>query len=444
MVRETVVELLKHLIEIKSVNDPVRGVKPGKDTALFIHDLLVDWGFSPEVIESNGYYSVFECTGSGKPVLLLMAHYDTVPVDPEKWNHDPFKLTIVGNKGYGRGALDDKSNVAALLVLLKRLGEEGFSGNICYAFTGDEEVGGFNGARVIAEKLASENILPKYMVNADGVGMKVIVRRRKVFNILVKTASMKKKVKGRIRRKTFKASYPLEQHSHAAYFIPGLDTHPLIAASTYVRENNVCVRSIKGVFIKSNVVPPKATVEYVDEDPHGREIVCDEGLTYLLKALLPLTRMPIPEEKPSDYGVNITPNMYLFDRGKHVIQLDVRVMSNSVESIVRELERIKEIYPLIEYDVRGGQGGYLYTSLDSILVKTFFKTLESFGVKPEAIEGAGASDSRYFTPHGVEAVDFGPQGGNIHGDNEYVLLDSLKILPDIYYSIVKTICNSRL
>ena len=61
-------------------------------------------------------------TGRKRP-LLLMAHIDTVTVDATKWRFPPFSATRDGGYVYGRGAIDDKDNLAAALmtmVLLKR------------------------------------------------------------------------------------------------------------------------------------------------------------------------------------------------------------------------------------------------------------------------------------------------------------------------------------
>ncbi len=62
--------------------------------------------------------------GNGrKRPLLLMGHIDTVTVDAAKWRFPPFSATRDGGYVYGRGAIDDKDNLAAALmtmVLLKR------------------------------------------------------------------------------------------------------------------------------------------------------------------------------------------------------------------------------------------------------------------------------------------------------------------------------------
>ncbi len=439
---DNILDLLSELVSINTVNDPLNNVKPGRDTASFIADILGDWGLSPEIIDSNGYYSVFGSIGRGDPCLLLLAHYDTVPADPSKWDYDPFKLTIVGDKAFGRGALDDKSNVAALMLVLKELADKDINCTIYYGFTGDEEIGGANGAAVIAEKLRVKNKLPRFLVNADGYGMKIIHKRRKAFSIVIEVEEEEKKVRGILKKKIFRANYPVKQHAHAAYFLPGVDTHPLLAASVFTREEEVCIVDIEGEFLKSNVVPASVSIEYVELGSGDKEHRCDSALTNLLKIVYSITRLSIPTERPSEYGVTITPNIYVKQGKLHRIYFDLRAMLKDKSVIEDEVARLLiEIFPKAKYIVKTGRGGYLYTPPISPLVKTFKNALEFMGEEPRLIEGAGASDSRYFTIHGVEAVDFGPRGGNIHGVNEFVEVSSLKKLPYIYLKVVKELAK---
>ena len=64
-------------------------------------------------------------SGSKKP-LLIMGHSDTVKIDASKWiNFGPFSGTRSGGHVYGRGAIDDKSDLFAAMmtiILLKRTG----------------------------------------------------------------------------------------------------------------------------------------------------------------------------------------------------------------------------------------------------------------------------------------------------------------------------------
>ena len=62
--------------------------------------------------------------GAKRP-LLIMGHSDTVRVDPAKWTLPPFSATRQGGWVYGRGTLDDKSDLLAAMMtmlLVKRSG----------------------------------------------------------------------------------------------------------------------------------------------------------------------------------------------------------------------------------------------------------------------------------------------------------------------------------
>ncbi len=231
-----------------------------------------------------------------------MAHFDVVPVNREEWETDPFKLTVKGDRAYGRGgSADDKGNVASIMLALKELSKEELDGKVLFAFTGDEEIGG-RMAMHLAERLAQEGKLPEYMVNADGIGMKPIIRRRKGFGVTVSVPpSEKTKVKGTVKRETFRIRTPVVETRHAAYFLPGVDIHPLIAASHFLRNREAFAVSLEGKFLKGNVVPGEVTLTYVVPG-EGDEVEVDLGLTRLLKAVVPFVRAPIKAEKYSDYG----------------------------------------------------------------------------------------------------------------------------------------------
>ncbi|POA66652.1 dipeptidase [Pseudomonas sp. GW531-T4] len=68
--------------------------------------------------------------GSGKEVVGIHAHADVVPVTPENWvlqdgtKLDPFKVTLVGDRMYGRGTEDDKNGIVVALYAMKIIKEE--------------------------------------------------------------------------------------------------------------------------------------------------------------------------------------------------------------------------------------------------------------------------------------------------------------------------------
>lgn len=68
--------------------------------------------------------------GGGNEIVGIHAHADVVPVTPENWvlkdgtRLDPFKVTQVGDRMYGRGTEDDKNGIVVALYAMKIIKEE--------------------------------------------------------------------------------------------------------------------------------------------------------------------------------------------------------------------------------------------------------------------------------------------------------------------------------
>jgi len=75
---------------------------------------------------------IFEVSikGSSEEVVGIHAHADVVPVTPSLWvledgtKLDPFKLTLIGDRMYGRGTEDDKNGIVVSLYAMKVIQEE--------------------------------------------------------------------------------------------------------------------------------------------------------------------------------------------------------------------------------------------------------------------------------------------------------------------------------
>ncbi len=84
---------------------------------------------------------------SGGARLLLVGHVDVVPVgDPATWTRDPWAAAREGDRLYGRGAVDMKGGVAAILGAAGALTSAGLSdrmnGEVLLASVPSEEDGG--------------------------------------------------------------------------------------------------------------------------------------------------------------------------------------------------------------------------------------------------------------------------------------------------------------
>lgn len=111
----------------------------------------------------------------GPPVVVL-AHYDVVPVTGQAWSVDPFAAEVVDGRIIARGAIDDKGRLAAVLTALERLLSRGEkpARTIVVALGDDEEISGRTAAAT-AERLRLEGDV--HVVLDEGPGLELDVFR---------------------------------------------------------------------------------------------------------------------------------------------------------------------------------------------------------------------------------------------------------------------------
>lgn len=107
------------------------------------------------------------------PALLLAAHLDVVPVEAgteARWTHPPFAGVVADGAIWGRGAIDDKSALLAILEATELQLAAGFAPrcDVYLAFGHDEEVSGLQGAAAIAKLLAARDVQLDYVLDEGG------------------------------------------------------------------------------------------------------------------------------------------------------------------------------------------------------------------------------------------------------------------------------------
>lgn len=111
-----------------------------------------------EKINTHGLVYTWNGTDESLDPCLLMAHQDAVPVEPgteRDWKYLPFSGHWDGKYVWGRGAIDNKSNLIAYMEAVEALLGAGFWPNrtVILAFGFDEEISGSQGAKQIAQHL---------------------------------------------------------------------------------------------------------------------------------------------------------------------------------------------------------------------------------------------------------------------------------------------------
>ena len=105
---------------------------------------------------------------AGDPAVM-MAHYDVVPVDEDKWEKPPFAAIIEDGVLWGRGTLDTKVTFNGVFSAADYLIARGFQPrrDIYFAFSGGEEVNG-QGAPNIVQYFVDHDIHPALVVDEGG------------------------------------------------------------------------------------------------------------------------------------------------------------------------------------------------------------------------------------------------------------------------------------
>jgi carboxypeptidase PM20D1 len=123
----------------------------------------------------NQYSLIYHFQGSdpGLKPVLFMGHMDVVPVDAnteEQWLHSPFGGEVIEGTIWGRGTIDDKVSVLALMESMETLLKQDMQPirSVYFAFGHDEEVGG-EGATAIAAHFLKQNLRFEFVLDEGGI-----------------------------------------------------------------------------------------------------------------------------------------------------------------------------------------------------------------------------------------------------------------------------------
>lgn len=163
--QDRLIQITRDLVRIPSENKPPAGAE--RACQEYVADFLRVLQLDPDVYELAEVSGLLEHplywpghdyrnrpnigarsrgAGGGRS-LVLSGHIDTVPTGALPWTRDPFGGEVDGNRLYGRGSNDMKAGVAINLFIMEALEKMGLrlGGDVIFESVVDEEFGGVNG-----------------------------------------------------------------------------------------------------------------------------------------------------------------------------------------------------------------------------------------------------------------------------------------------------------
>lgn len=165
---------LSRMIRLPTVSAELeaRGSEPFEDFVALLAELYprVHERLSLERITEFGLLFRWAGVAAAASPVVLMAHYDVVPVDEsDDWTHPPFEGRVEDGWVYGRGALDDKGPLLVVLEAVENLVQADFTParDVYLSFGGNEETYGA-AARTIASTLRDRGVVPWLVLDEGG------------------------------------------------------------------------------------------------------------------------------------------------------------------------------------------------------------------------------------------------------------------------------------
>jgi acetylornithine deacetylase/succinyl-diaminopimelate desuccinylase family protein len=394
------INFLRELVQAKSVNPytPEESWKISepieKEVASLIYEKLKDFGLKPKFVYAfkNRPNVVCSLKNKGKPTLFFNSHMDTVDVgNMSKWKFNPFSAKIVDNKLFGRGAADAKGGLAAMVFAMKKLIEykNGIDGNVIFTASVDEEPGACS--RIGTKLLLDKGLKGDACIIGEPGSKKIAIGHRGVYRFKIitygeaastGTSEWERKKKG------------INAVTKMAKILLALENLKLKYRHSKIFPNRTPVIT-PGTIIKGgdaiNVVPDKC------------EALCD---------------------------VRLLPGQTKEKVKKQIVDCILKLQRKDswIKFKIQDLAYVPSVY----------------ISKDERIVKVLKKVARSILKKDLKVEGAGpCSDAYLFINKNIPTVMFGPNGRNVHAENEFVFIDSIIKTCEIYTKVALEFCCKR-
>ncbi|MEM6381631.1 MAG: succinyl-diaminopimelate desuccinylase [Pseudomonadota bacterium] len=381
------VAVLQHLIQQPSVTPDSGGALDAVANLLRPMGFVIDQPVfsAPNTPDIPNLFAVVGSSDGNAPHFAWAGHLDVVPVGSEEaWSQGPFSGTVDSGRLYGRGAVDMKGGVAAMIAATARFLSDAraaggdFGGRLSFILTGDEEGPAINGTKPLMKHIAArgENITACLLgepTNPEALGDMIKVGRRGSLTALLTVEGIQ---------------------GHVAY--PHLAANPLNPLAEALVALKAPLDEGNKLFQPSNLEP----------------VTIDTG----------------------NGATNIIP-------ARTTARINVRFNSEwSAESLETELRKRLDTLDWqgcrYSFDLVETPSEAFYTEPGGFVSQLVAAIETSTGRTPELSTSGGTSDARFIKDY-CPVVEFGLVGQTMHKVDEHVEVADLEALTAIYEDVLR-------
>jgi succinyl-diaminopimelate desuccinylase len=370
-----VVKLAQSLIQCPSVTPTDAGCQ-----AILI-DRLKSLGFRITPLPFGQVNNFWATHGDlKKPPFFFAGHTDVVPPGPiDAWLFPPFEGKVDNGILYGRGAVDMKGALAAMVIASERFLSESphYGGSLGFLITGDEEGPGIHGTRAMIPHLKAQGLKMGSCLLGEPTSHRVIGDTLKIG-----------------RRGSLTGYFTIQgTQGHVAY--PDRAVNPIHHSLSFLQT------------LLETTWDPAPSVYF---PPTALQLVhLESGLN----------------------TANVIPGSL---KGIFNFRFSTEV---SAENLMQRVEAIaaQAGCPIsIEWILSGRP--FLTESGQLLSVcQTAIQAVQS--IKPFLSTDGGTSDGRFIAPEGIDVVELGLCNARIHAVNECVPIADLEALTKVYHHILR-------
>lgn len=335
-------------------------------------------GFRCETMRFNAVDNLWARLGQTAPLVVFAGHTDVVPTGPEvEWQSPPFEPTVRDQKLFARGASDMKGAIAAMVVAVEAFlkSQPHFQGSIGFLFTSDEEGDAIDGTAKVIEALTTRGEHIDYCIIGEPSSHQTVGDQIRIG-----------------RRGSLHANVTIHgKQGHVA--------HPHLA--------------LNPIFISAPAIHELAYTEWDQGNEH-----------------YPPTTFQISNIKSGTGAFNVIPGQLMFNAnfryGTALTQIDLQ---QRFETILKNHN--------LSYDLTWHVSAQPFLTTHGRLIAAAEQAITA--ITGEAVHlstGGGTSDGRFIAVTGAEVIELGVPNLTAHHVNEWVGLEDLVTLTNMYQGIL--------